>query len=152
MTEEIKTFLNNKDIHQYDDIINLPHHQSETRPHMSNYDRAAQFSSFAALTGHEEAIEETARLTDRKIELDEYTKEALSFKLQIINDNPGAEIAVTYFQPDDKKSGGAYLTLVGCVKKIDEIEQTVILTDKTAIPINRISEIEIITNLSPKKE
>lgn len=85
----------NKDIHQYNDIINLPHHQSATRPHMSNYDRAAQFSPFAALTGHDEAIKETARLTDRKIEIDEYTKDDLNIKLQIIDDNPGTEVIDT---------------------------------------------------------
>lgn len=134
--------IDNKDIHKYDDIINLPHHQSATRPHMSNYDRAAQFSPFAALTRHDEAIRETARLTDRKIELDEYTKEDLNSKLQIIGDNLGTEVAITYFQLDEKKSGGAYLTITGCVKRIDEYEQTVVFTDRTAIPIDQISEIE----------
>lgn len=132
----------NKEIHQYDNIINLPHHQSATRPHMSNYDRAAQFSPFAALTGHDEAIKETARLTDRKIELDEYTKEDLNSKLQILGDAPGTEVTITYFQPDEKKSGGAYLTITGCVKRIDEYEQTVVFTDRTAILIDQISEIE----------
>lgn len=134
--------MDNKDTHRYDDIINLQHHQSATRPHMSNYDRAAQFSPFAALTGHDEAIKETARLTDRKVELDEYTKEDLNSKLQIIGDNPGTEVTITYFQPDEKKSGGAYLTITGCVKRIDEYEQTVVFTDKTAISIDQISEIE----------
>ena len=124
------------------DPINLPHHQSATRPHMSNYDRAAQFSPFAALTGHDEAIKETARLTDRKIEIDEYTKDDLNIKLQIIDDNPGTEVTITYFQPDEKKSGGAYLTVTGCVKRIDEYEQTVVFMDRTAIPIDQISEIE----------
>ena len=132
----------NKDIHQYNDIINLPHHQSATRPHMSNYERAAQFSPFAALTCHDEAIKETARLTDRKIEIDEYAKDDLNIKLQIIDDNPGTEVTITYFQPDEKKSGGAYLTVTGCVKRIDEYEQTVVFTDRTAIPIDQISEIE----------
>lgn len=132
----------NKEIQQYDDIINLPHHQSVTRPHMSNYDRAAQFSPFAALTGHDEAIKETARLTDRKIELDEYTKEDLNSKLQILSDAPGTEVTITYFQPDEKKSGGAYLTITGCVKRIDEYEQTVVFTDRTAILIDQVSEIE----------
>lgn len=132
----------NKDIYQYEDIIDLPHHQSITRPHMSNYDRAAQFSPFAALTGHDEAIEETARLTDRKIELDEYTKEDLNKKLQIIGDTLKTEVTITYFQPDEKKSGGAYLTITGCVKRIDVYEQTVVFKDKTAIPIDQISDIE----------
>lgn len=133
-----------KDIHQYDDIINLPHHQSTTHPHMSNYDRAAQFSPFAALTGHDAAIKETARLTHRKIELDEYIKEDLNGKLQIIGDNIGVdkEVTITYFQPDEKKAGGAYLTISGCVKKIDEYNQTVIFADKTSIPIEQIVEIK----------
>lgn len=133
---------NDKDIHQYDDIINLPHYQSATRPHMSNYDRAAQFSPFAALTGHDEAIKETARLTDRKTELDEYKKEDLNSKLQMISDNLGTEVTLTYFQPDEKKSGGAYMNITGCVKRIDEYEQTVVFTDRTTIPIGQISEIE----------
>lgn len=134
--------IENKDIHQYDDIINLPHHQSSTHSHMSNYDRAAQFSPFAALTGHDAAIKETARLTDRRIELDEYVKEDLNGKLRMIEDNPGAEVMITYFQPDERKSGGAYLTVSGCVKRIDENEQTVIFTDRTVISIEQISEIE----------
>lgn len=133
---------NDKDIHQYDDIINLPHHQSVTRPHMSNYDRAAQFSPFAVVTGHDEAIREAERLTDRRIELDEYTKEALNRKLQILKENPGPEITLTYFQPDEKKAGGAYRTITGRVKKIDEYEQTVVFADRTVIPINQINEIE----------
>ena len=132
----------NKDIHQYNDIINLPHHQSATRPHMSNYDRAAQFSPFAALTGHDEAIKETARITDRKIELDEYTKEDLNSKLQIIGDNLGTEVAITYFQPDEKKSGGAYLTITGCVKRIDEYEHLVIMTDGKKINIDDIYNLQ----------
>lgn len=131
----------NKDIHQYDDIINLPHHQSVTRPHMSNYDRAAQFSPFAALTGHDAAIKETARLTEQKIELDEYTKEELNRKLQIIGGSPGMEVTITYFQPDEKKCGGAYLTRSGCVKRLDEYAKTVIFTDGTVIPMKQISEL-----------
>ena len=133
-----------KDLHRYDDIINLPRHQSETRPRMSNYDRAAQFSSFAALTGHDKAIQETARLTNRKIELDEYTKEEINNKLRIIRDFLGTdpEVTITYFQPDEKKSGGAYLTVIECVKRIDEYEQTVVLTNNTSIPMEQIIEMK----------
>lgn len=134
----------NRNIQQYDDIINLPHHQSATRPHMSNYDRAAQFSPFAALTGHDEAIRETARLTDDKIELDEYMKENLNEKIRITGDNisTGAEVTVTYFQPDKKKSGGAYLTVRGRVKRIDAYEQALVFTDGTTVPVKYIVEME----------
>jgi hypothetical protein len=110
---------------------------------MTAGDRAAQFSPFAALTGYDAAVKETARLTDEKLELDESMKEALSGRLQIIADRmkerPG--ISITYFQPDTKKSGGAYVTAIGTVKKIDEYERVVIMTDGTAIPIDEIINI-----------
>jgi hypothetical protein len=127
----------------YDDIINLPHHVSTTHPHMTAIDRAAQFSPFAALTGYGAAIIETARLTDKRIELDEYLKDALSDKLQIIADriNEHPEIAITYFQPDAKKNGGAYATVVNTVKKIDEYERVVVIADGTSIPIDEIISI-----------
>ena len=128
----------------YDDIINLPHHVSTTHPHMTAIDRAAQFSPFAALTGYEAAVEETARLTDNRIQLDEYVKDALSDRLQIITDrikeNP--EIAITYFQPDAKKNGGAYVTSVSSAKKIDEYERVIVMADGTVIPIDEIISID----------
>lgn len=129
---------------EYDDIIYLPHHVSKTRSQMAVSDRAAQFSPFAALTGHDAAIKETARLTDGRIELDEYMKEALSHKLQIIADQlkEHPEIAITYFQPDAKKNGGAYVTATGTVKRIDEYERVAVMTDGTAIPIDEIISIE----------
>lgn len=128
----------------YDDIINLPRHVSATRPHMPAIDRAAQFSPFAALTGYDAAIRETARLTDERMELDEYMKDALRDKLQIIADRiqEHPEIAITYFQPDTKKNGGAYVTAVGSVKKIDEYERVVAMTNGTAIPIDEIYSID----------
>ena len=128
----------------YDDIIDLPHHISATHPHMSAIDRAAQFSPFAALTGYASAIKENARLTDKEIELDEYTKDALSDKLQIIAERmkEHPEVSITYFQPDDKKSGGAYVTAAGSVKKIGEYERLVFMTDGTAIPIDEIISID----------
>ena len=128
----------------YDDIINLPHHVSTTRPHMTAIDRAAQFSPFAALTGYDTAIKETARLTDERIELDESTKDALSDKLQIIADRlkEHPKIAITYFQPDAKKTGGAYVTATSTAKKIDEYERVVVMTDGTAIPIDEIISID----------
>ena len=133
-----------KDTHRYDDIINLPHHTSTKHPRMSLYDRAAQFSPFAALTGHDEAIKETARLTDEKAELDEDTKAMLNEKLQNIRENPNTDIAVTftYFVPDENKSGGTYISHTGSVKRIDEYQHTVIMKDKTVIPIEQIREIE----------
>ncbi len=129
---------------EYDDIINLPRPISKTHPPMSAMDRAAQFSPFAALTGYDAAIKETARLTDEKIELDEYAKDALNERLQIlaprIKEHP--EIAITYFQPDAKKNGGAYVTAIGTVKKIDEYERFVVMTDGTAIFIEDIIRID----------
>lgn len=135
--------IENKNTHQYDDIINLPHHKSKTRLHMSLEDRAAQFSPFAALTGHDAAIEETARLTDRKIELDEDAKARLNEKLQYIAENLGAdiEVAITYFVPDNRKSGGEYVTKSGTVKKIDQYRNAIIMMDKEEIDIENIVEI-----------
>ena len=128
--------------HKYDDIINQPHHRSTVHPQMSNYDRAAQFSPFAALTGHEEAIQETARLTDERQELDEYEKIRIDEKLREIGKNPKQEVVITYFQPDGRKSGGAYITHSGKVKRIDEYEHVVIMEDGVRIPIENIWEIE----------
>lgn len=128
----------------YDDIINLPHHQSASRVHMSNYDRAAQFSPFAALTGYDDAVKETARLTDRKIELDEYELQSLNEKLNRIQDalNEGPEVSITYFVADKKKSGGSYKTISGIVKRIDEFEHLVLMRNGTKIPIEDILEID----------
>ena len=128
----------------YDDIISLPHHVSTTRPHMSTIDRAAQFSPFAALTGYDAAVKETARLTDERVELDEYMRDALSDRLQIIADRlkECPEIEITYFQPDVKKNGGAYVTAISAVKKIDEYKRIVVMTDGTAIPIDEIISLD----------
>lgn len=130
--------------HKYDDIINLPHHVSKKHPRMSLCDRAAQFSPFAALTGHKAAINETARLTDEKQILSEDVIAKLNEQLNLIKENIGTNqtVTITYFVPDDKKSGGAYISHTGIVKKIDEYNHTVILTDKTVIPIKQISEMQ----------
>ena len=130
----------------YDDIINLPHPNSAKHPRMSMIDRAAQFSPFAALTGHGAAIEETARITDRRIELTEEEKTVLDEKLRLLLET-GGEGMITYFLPDERKDGGAYVTKLGTIKKIDPLEGRVILTDRTAIPIKDILEIEIRTIL-----
>lgn len=128
----------------YDDIIDLPHHVSTTHPHMASIDRAAQFSPFAALTGYDAAIKETARLTDERVELDESMKDALSNKLQIIADRlkEQPEIAITYFQPDGKKNGGTYVTAVSAAKKIDKYERVVVMSDGIVIPIDEIISID----------
>ncbi|MCC8195239.1 MAG: YolD-like family protein [Ruminococcus sp.] len=130
--------------YDYSDIINLPHHVSKTHPQMSMQDRAAQFSPFAALTGYDDAIDETARLTGRKVELGEEAKEILDRKLQylgsIILDQP--EISVTYFVPDEKKDGGEYVTMSGKLKRIDEYERAIILTDGKKILMDEIIDIE----------
>lgn len=136
--------LKETDAHCYDDIIEMPHHQSATRPHMSNHDRAAQFAPFAALTGYDAAVKETARLTEEKLELDDSEKAILNKKLQIIRENMGgdAEVTITYFMPDEKKTGGSYISYTGCVRKIDAYGAILIMTDKTRIPIEQIREIE----------
>ena len=130
---------------KYDDIIHLPRHVSKTRPQMTAIDRAAQFSPFAALAGHDAAVKETARLTHERIEIDEYMKEALNYKLQIIEEGLEEyyEIEITYFQPDSKKDGGAYLTTIGTVKKIDKYEGIVLMVDGTEILIDQIIRIEV---------
>lgn len=132
------------DAHKYDDIIDLPHHVSSTRPRMSVSDRAAQFAPFAALTGHDAVIEETARLTDKCAELDESEKSMLNEKLQMILEHidDAPEVSVIYFVPDARKSGGAYVSITGQVKKIDEYEHQVIMTDGATIAIDSIYAIE----------
>ena len=126
----------------YDDIINLQRPISK-HPKMSLYQRSAQFAPFAALTGYEDAIYETARLTNERIELDEESKSILDNKIQIIKEQISTRptISFTYFIPDLKKDGGKYVTVTGIVRKIDEYRQIIILEDKTEIPINEIISI-----------
>lgn len=129
---------------KYDDIIHLPRHVSSTRPRMSAINRAAQFSPFAALTGHGAAVKETARLTDKRIELDECIKDDLSHRMQIVSESikEQPEISITYFKPDAKKNGGEYVTAISSVKKIDKHERVIVMTDGTLIPIDEIISIE----------
>lgn len=128
----------------YDDIIHLPHPASATRLRMPILDRAAQFAPFAALTGFEAAIRETARLTDMRVDLDEDVRAALSDRLQMIADRMEEcpQVSITYFQPDERKAGGAYIVAVGTVKKIDEYERVVTMTDGKVIPIDEIIGID----------
>ena len=127
----------------YDDILQLPHPTSIKHPRMPMGDRAAQFSPFAALTGHGAAIAETARVTDRRIELDEDAKEQLDQKLRRLLERIGEqpEITVTWFLPDEKKTGGRYLTTTGTLKRIDSQEHRLVLTDGAQIPLEDILEI-----------
>lgn len=128
----------------YEDIIGLPHYQSKKRPHMPIKDRAAQFSPFAALTGHDEAIKETARLTDKRIELTEGAKERLDEKLRILTDKvtEHPEVSLMYFIEDERKSGGKYTDFKGIIKRIDPQEGNIIFIDKTVVPIEDILTIE----------
>ena len=128
---------------KFDDIIYHKYAKSPTRKHMTMVERAAQFGAFRAVTGHTDALDETARLTDAKIELDEYKKAELNEKLRIICDfSITQEISVTYFIPDEKKSGGAYLTKTGSLKKIRLYEKDIVMEDGTQIPIDNIFAIE----------
>lgn len=132
------------DEHRYDDIIDLPHHVSTKHPHMAPIDRAAQFSPFAALTGHDEAIRETERLTEERAQLDENSKELLDARLQILREHLSErpEVTFTFFEPDAKKNGGSYVTVSGKVKKIDAYEAKIFLDDGTGISIDEIVAIE----------
>lgn len=129
---------------EYDDIINLPRHKSKTRSPMAIIDRAAQFSPFAALTGHDSAIKETARETKKKVELDTYMREALDYKLEILIDQLGnnPEVKISYFQADEKKQGGEYISTTTRIKKLDEYKQTIYTTNNKEIAIDDILDIE----------
>ncbi len=133
-----------QDSHRYDDIINLPHHISAAHRPMPVADRAAQFMPFAALTGFGDAIEETGRLTDERPELEEDAIEGLEGKLQYLRERVGdhPEISVTYFRPDARKAGGAYVTAAGRIKKIDFYEHELIMEDGTEIPMKSMVAIE----------
>ena len=133
-----------KETHRYDDIIHLSRPVSRKRSPMSNFDRAAQFSPFAALTGYDAVIAESGRLTDAQIELDEGGKALLDEKLQTLRahleDQP--PVKLRFFCPDNRKSGGAYETVTGNVKKIDPVTRCIVLTGGEVISIDRIYDIE----------
>ncbi len=129
---------------RYREIINLPHKQSLRRPHMSRIDRAAQFAPFAALTGYDDVIEETGRLTDREVQISEDMQGQLNAKFAILINriDEKNEVCITYFEPDAKKSGGTYIKKQGYVKKFYEYKKILLLNDGTKIPIDRICEID----------
>ena len=129
---------------KYDKIMGLPHHVSKTRPQMPMSDRAAQFAPFAALTGYDAAIKETGRLTDERIELDVEALSALDMKYQILMEalDEAPEVTITYFQPDERKAGGKYVSAVGTVKKIDDFERRITMRDGTRIPMDDVLSID----------
>lgn len=129
---------------KYDDIINLPRPVSRNHPPMPMADRAAQFSPFAALTGYDEAVMETGRLTDRKRELNDEEIAALNQKLQFLSEHlkEHPTVTVTFFIPDTKKAGGSYTTKTCRLKKIDTFERWIQLDDGTKIPIDDIVSIK----------
>ena len=135
-------------MHPYDSILTLPHHVSTRRHGMSRRDRAAQFAPFAALSGHDAALQETARLTEFPAELDEHRKADLNLQLhqllQLAHRSP--PITVTYFLPDSRKDGGRYAAVSGLLKKIDPFSGSLCLMDGTTIPIERIYALELLTD------
>ncbi|WP_337593800.1 hypothetical protein [Vescimonas sp.] len=128
---------------RYDEIMGLPHHVSKTRPQMPMSDRAAQFAPFAALTGYDSAIKETGRLTDERIELDEEALTALDRKYQLLMDtlDDAPEVTIIYFQPDERKAGGQYVSATGTVKKVDTFGRRILLQDGTRIPLDSVFDL-----------
>ena len=129
---------------KYEEIMKHPHHVSKTRPQMPMSDRAAQFAPFAALTGYDSAIKETGRLTDERIKLDEEALTALDMKYQLLMDtfDDAPEVTITYFQPDERKAGGKYVSATGAVKKVDDFERRITMRDGTRIPMDDVLSID----------
>ena len=132
---------------RYDDILHLPHHVSSKREQMTMADRAAQFSPFAALTGYDDAIRETGRLTDTQIELTEDELTALDRKYQVLHE--GTEVRITYFQPDSRKDGGSYITASGTVRKIDTAERLIRMENEAVIPMDAVYDISFVAPDAP---
>lgn len=128
----------------YRDIIKNPHHTSKTRKRMSAKNRAAQFAPFAALSGYEASVIEAARITQNQAMLDDKMTETLNLKLNLLKShlNKQPVISVTYFVPDDKKTGGAYKEYNGKIRTVDELSKTLIMVDKTTILIDKIYDIK----------
>lgn len=138
-------------VSEYADIIDLPHPVSASHPQMSVYDRAAQFSPFAALSGYEGAIQETARRTEKRVELDESEKSVIDEQLKriqaMLTEQP--EVRITYFLPDEYKEGGAYVTATGHARKIETVEHVLILREGDRIPIPDMIAVDIINAAEP---
>lgn len=129
---------------KYDDMLRLPHHVSASRKPMAVTARAAQFAPFAALSGYDAEVQEAGRLTDRPIEPDEYEKEAMNARLQLLARHLREKwvVSLVFFQPDERKAGGAYVTRTGTVKKLYETERLLTLTDGTVIPLDDLIALE----------
>lgn len=125
----------------YDDILRLPHPTSKKHPRMDRADRAAQFSPFAALTGYGDVVAETARLTDGRVELTEDEIAALDARLRLAMETD-CEVTVTWFRPDEKKSGGSYVATTGCIKKADPLSRLLVMDDGAQIPVDDIVELD----------
>ena len=136
----------------YADIIDLPHHQSPTRPHMRLYDRAAQFSSFDALAGYSDMVVEEARLTDRQTELGEHDLEILNRRLNWIaaqiSEGRAPEVTVTFYVPDERKEGGSYQRYTGTVKKVDPILQQLIFYPEDGSRSGVTIDLSLMRNLA----
>lgn len=129
---------------KYDDMLRLPHHVSASRKPMAITARAAQFAPFAALSGYDAEVQEAGRLTDRPIEPDEYEKEAMNARLQLLTRHLREKwvVSLVFFQPDERKAGGAYVTRTGTVKKLYETERLLTLTDGTVIPLDDLIALD----------
>ena len=128
----------------YEDIVNLPRHISKVHPQATMADRAARFSPFAAISGYEDMVKEAARVTEERIDITDASKELLNEKLNMIIEflDEEPEVTITYFEPDKKKDGGAYISITGTVKRIDEYERIVLMSDDKKIRIDEIYAIE----------
>ena len=129
--------------HDYDDIINLPHYEPKYHPRMSMWNRAAQFAPFAALTGYDAAIQESNRVTDDWIDLGESSNEELNRKMELILSKLSEQphVTIEYFVPDEHKEGGSYQSYTGNIKRIDEYEKTMVMTDGKKIQLKMITNI-----------
>lgn len=143
MMEDENT-LRKRSRQQYGDLLQRSYPAASTRVRMSNIERAAQFSPFSALTGYEDAVAETARLTENEKELDENRKSMINEKLNLLLQDHSSEQVVSfiYFQPDTRKSGGKYVTCTGKIQKIDLYQKKILLMDGTQIPIEQLYEID----------
>lgn len=128
--------------HEYDDIINMPHHVSTRHPHMAMTERAAQFLPFAALTGYDAVIDETARYTDQKAELTDSERDMMDYQLRQALQKD-CEVIITYFCPDEKKDGGAYCSVTGKIVKLDSFSQQIIMENGIRILMDNVMDISL---------
>lgn len=136
--------------HEYEELLHLPHHVSSIHPQMSRIERAAQFAPFAALAGYADAVRETARQTQPRIELDEYEQAELDHRLSQALETY-TTVRITYFVPDCRKNGGSYASIIGIIRKIDTLNQFLFLTDGTHLPLMDVLQITPIETSDPDK-